>query len=767
MAPRSKSGSSTPKASSKSKTAQTSAITATSQQSRFHSATLDTNNEIDLQDVTIAIGENELLTGVHLRLKQGVRYGLVGRNGSGKSTLLTAVADKLIPGIGAGIRILLLSQVEDSERASKEEQAAGGQGRTVSVLEHVVRGDKERLRATEMVEALTKCLESPSLQQTQLVVHQVQLSQLRLSLVEAQKTASRRSGQRGKDARDEEIRLEKEVKDAEERVTEDEAGNTEPDPEIAKVAMDLLSEAQLTLELLDSATTESRASSILTGLGFTQEMMDSPYSTLSGGWRSRCSLAVSLLVKCDLLLLDEPTNFLDLEAIIWLEHFLSSSPTTAEQTLVLISHDQEFLNNTVEETIVLRHKGLKYFEGTPRAFEIEERKERRRKGRQVEALEKKREHIEKSIQSGMASAKKTGDENRQRMVKSRQKKLDERWGAEVSAKGTRFKLNRDMVGFFNTNRLGVEMEQLESRIRISIPQPSKLRTLGDLIHFENVEYRFPPKRKGGKPGDVFLKGVSFTVDQGGKLALIGANGQGKSTIAKLILGTLQPSSGTITRHPLLTIGYFSQHSVEELSSLPLLSNLSLEDGTRAPTTALSHFVQHFEEKGEKVTEQEARACLGSFGLQGKIASETPLGKLSGGQKVRLALALLVFHPPALLLLDEVTTHVDAPTIESLAKALKNYEGGIILVTHDRYFSRIVVEGSSPRQILAEADDGTPDEDSGSDSSIDEDDSGEGKKPPGQTWRVGAGTIKKMDKGMAQYVGIVERKLEKRRKAEGL
>ncbi|KAL8277263.1 hypothetical protein RQP46_010332 [Phenoliferia psychrophenolica] len=737
-------------------------IVATSQQSRFHAATLDSSLEVDLNDINISIGERDLITSSHLRLKQGVRYGLVGRNGSGKSTLLTAIADKLIPGLAPSIRILLLSQVEDSTRATS---TADGGATKLTVLEHVVRGDKERLAAVEELEALTRAVESTSMAETQRIVREIRLEKRRKELVEARKVASRRSGTRGKEARMEEIKAEERVAEAEASLAE-----TEVDPEVVAQALEMLQDSQVRVDLLETSTTDARAATILAGLGFTLEMMSSPFTSLSGGWRSRCSLAVSLLVQSDILLLDEPSNFLDLEAIIWLEQFLSSEP----RTLVLISHDQEFLANTVEETIILRGKTLRYFEGTPRAFEVNERKERRKLLGQKEALDKKKEHIEASIAKGIASAKKTGDENRQRMVKSRQKKLDERWGTETNSKGTRFKLNRDMAGFHLTSRAELTIEDAESKVKIVISDPDKLRTAGDLIHFDGVEYRFPKAKTS------LLQDVTFTVSQGSRIAFVGANGQGKSTLAKLILGQLLPTKGTITRHPSLKIGYFSQHSVEELSSGPAVTPSS---PTAAPPTALSHFLEHFEAKGEKVVEQDARACLGSFGLQGKIASDTPLVLLSGGQKVRLAFALLVFHPPPLLLLDEVTTHVDAATTQALAQALKRYSGAIVLITHDRlvlplsffpltqtklapipnrWFSRIVVEGESPRALLlADADDSSDD---GGSSSDEDEASGSGKKV-GQTWRVGAGKIKLMEKGMVQYVGIVERKLEKRRKAE--
>ncbi|KAJ7693913.1 P-loop containing nucleoside triphosphate hydrolase protein [Mycena rosella] len=708
-------------------------ITATSQQSRFHTETLDTSLEIDLKAVTISIGERELISASHLRLKQGIRYGLVGRNGSGKSTLLSAIADKLIPGLSPSIRILLLSQVEDSARATDNPGAE-----SISVLQHVVKGDKQRQAAVEEFEVLTKAVESTSLRETQRIVYGLRLEKRRSELQEARKVASRRSGARGKEARLEEIKAEENLKKAEILLEGVDTADIEAD--IMTHALEMLQDVQVTLDLLETSSTEARAATILSGLGFTQEMTEGPYTSLSGGWRSRCSLATSLLVHSDVLLLDEPSNFLDLEAIIWLEGFLSSE----SRTLVLISHDQDFLNNVVEETIILRNKKLEYFEGTPAAFEVNERKERKRRTGAQEVLDKKREHIEKSIQQGIASAKKTGDENRQRMVKSRQKKLDERWGAETSAKGTRFKLNRDMAGYHNTNRSEIEMAFVERTVKISIASPDKLRTLGDLIHFDAVEYRFP---KAKKP---FLEEITFTVNQGGRLALVGANGQGKSTLAKLIMGTLKPTKGAIVRHPLLKIGYFSQHSVEELSG-PLTRASS--DG---PVTAMSYFMEHFAARGETVAEQDVWKCLGSFGLQGKIASETPLSQLSGGQKVRLAIALIVFIPPPLLLLDEVTTHVDFPTIQALAAALKTFTGGIIIITHDRWFSRVVIEGESLRH--AEVDDDVSD-----DPSSDEED--DAAAPPGKTYRVGGGKLKLMEKGMAQYVAFVERKLARKKRED--
>ncbi|SCV69181.1 BQ2448_2201 [Microbotryum intermedium] len=745
-------------------------IHCTSQQSRFHTETISSHSlEIDIKDVTVSVGQNDLIVASHLRLKEGKRYGLVDRNGSGKSTLFEALDQKLIPGLPSELKILLLSQVQDSNRATEEASKD-----SISVLDHVVRGDKERMNALLELEALTKAVESPSVVEIARIVYGIELSRRRIELVEARSIALRRSGTRGKETREQEILVEQRVKEAEESTENDhrvkQVGSVETDPEILAKVTEMLLDAQNKVDLLEASTTTVRAGSILTGLGFSLEMQQGPYSSLSGGWRSRCALATSLLVNCDVSLLDEVSNFLDLEAVIWLERYLINEP----RTMVLISHDQEFLNSVVEETIILRHQKLKYFDGTPAAFEVNERKERKKLIGQIEALDRKKEHvshrppnravrtnemltwrsnvqIEKSIQQSIVSAKKTGDENRQRMVKSRQKKLDERFGLEQSAKGTRFKLNRDRAGYHLSNRDDILLEDQESRIKLRIPDPEKLRTLGALIHFDGVEFRHPRQKTP------LLEDVTFTIDQGGRCAFVGANGQGKSTVAKLIMGALKPTKGKIERHPLLKIGYFSQHSVEELTLAQKTQALSLSTG--GPVTALSYFLDHFKAKGENVLEQEVRACLGSFGLQGKTASDTPLGQLSGGQLVRLAIALIVYHPPPLLLLDEVTTHVDLATIKALAVALKHYQGGVIVITHDRWFSRVVIEGQALKQASGVAQNDTDDDEDDDD----EDSSDEEGVITGNTYRVGGGKIKLMEGGMNKYISLVERKLARKQK----
>lgn len=427
---------------------------------------------------------------------------------------------------------------------------------------------------------------------------------------------------------------------------------------------------------------------------------------------------------------------------------------------MITSHDQSFLENVVQETIQLRHKALRYYDGTPKQWEIDERKKRRRQLKTSQAMDKKREHIEKSIEMGKASAKKSGDENRLRMVKSRQKKLDERWGVEQSAKGGRFKLNRDLAGYYLTSRAAIEIEEGEPPIKIQIPDPPPLRILGDLVHFENVTYRWPNAEKR------ILEGATFTLQQGGRMSFVGQNGQGKSTLAMLIMGGIKPTTGHIKIHPGVRIGYFSQHSVEELTPARTDSNR---------VTALRYFIERMNAMGEEATEQDARACLGSFGLPGKLASETAIEHLSGGQKVRLALAIVVYPQPHLLLLDEVTTHVDAATIQALGMALRHYQGGLILVTHDRWFNKVVIEGESPRAKSEIGGINQDDDETESESSADEDEleemggrrEGKRAKKKGKTYQVNNGKVRLMEQGMDGYVKSVEKKMEKRAKEQAI
>lgn len=444
-------------------------------------------------------------------------------------------------------------------------------------------------------------------------------------------------------------------------------------------------------------------------------MLTKPFSTLSGGWRMRCMLAGILIQDPDIMILDEPTNFLDLLGVIWLENYLKQIRDSSETTLVLISHDRAFLNAVCEETIILRDQTLSYFKGNLAAYEENFEKQKLYWGRMKEQQEKQIAHMEASIRETTKVGKKTGDDNKLRMAKSRQKKVDDRMGIQVNAKGGRFKLNRDLLGFHLTSRAEIEVPEDEKGVVVRIPEAPDLRFPGPLLSIEGTTYRY----KRTMP--VVLDNINLTIHLGDRVGIMGLNGCGKSTLIKLLTGDLaEPSVGKITRHPRLKVGYYAQESVGILQ----------QESRAEPTmTALGHILR--ETQGQ-LTEGEARGLLAGLGLPGRVASDVPVARLSGGQlvsfsstlyihgrslknmQVRLALAKLLWNPPHLLVLDEITTHLDFHTVTALASALSVFNGGILVVSHDRFFLRSVVEGKrdADGQLNDEFEEAEPDADSG-------------------------------------------------------
>ncbi|KAI5831119.1 P-loop containing nucleoside triphosphate hydrolase protein, partial [Schizophyllum commune Tattone D] len=666
-------------------------IVATSQTSRFHVDTLATlSKEIDLKDVNISVADHDILIDTHLRLKENVHYGLVGRNGEGKSTLLKAIADKLIPGMPENLRILLAGQVESALRDADEEADE------LTVLQAVVRSDRKRevaLKEYRILESAT------TLEDASRAVAEVKQERARVELALARKLADRRSGARGAEARKALLAAEARLREAEKRATA-----PTHDANALVIAHAMLEEAKDALDAMGSDSAEAKARKILLGLGFCADQVDAPFTTLSGGWRSRCSLASVLLQSPDVLILDEPTNYLDIPAIIWLQKHIVSLD---EITVVIVAHDRALLDEATEETIFLRNKALTYHEGSISAAQRAIAKKRKGAIRARDALEKKRNVIEKSIAQGAKAARESGDDNKARMVKSRQKKLDERWGAEVNEKGHRFKLNRDLPGYHTASRADIVVDELNAGITLPFVDPEPLRFPGALFSLSND--------------------VTLTVHPGDRIGLVGKNGEGKSTLVKLLVGELQPTRGEVTRHPRLALGYYSQHSVEQLTGSKMEKK-----------SALQHFMEEMRAAHNiDVDEQTSRAFLGSFGLHGKTAT-IPVGMLSGGQKVRLALALLVYPAPHLLVLDEVSTHLDMDTTTALIRALRAFTGAVLLVSHDRHLIHCVIEGG---RILPQDED---DSDAG-------DEEEEAEPPPGGVYRVGPrGEAKRLIGSVIEY-----------------
>ncbi|KAG9050986.1 hypothetical protein FS837_000651 [Tulasnella sp. UAMH 9824] len=650
-------------------------LTATSQTSRFHTDTLTTlSTEIDLKQVNISLGQNDLLVDVDLRLRAGVHYALVGRNGEGKSTLLKAIADKLIPGIPENLRILLIDQVTENQSLLLHGEE-GTQSTELSVAQAVVRSNKHRERLLRDRSTLLGALENPWQNGQNAVAAAtatIQTARSKEKLDLASKIAAKRSGARGIHARKELKQAEKEYEES--LATLQNAPNEPEKPETLERANNMLMEVQDGLEAL---------------------------------------------------LLDEPNNYCDLPAVIWLQNYITNLPGS---TVVVISHDRDFLDAITEELVVLRNKSLTYFDGNPSQHARFTLNQRKWLTRMKESQDKKQEAMEKTIADAVKLGKKTGDEGKLRMAKSRQKKLDERWGMEVSAKGTRFKLNRDLMGYHATSRGLIEVEELDKPIKLHFPDPEALRFPGALISATGLSYRYSPK------SPYIIENISITIHPGSRVAFVGRNGQGKSTLVKLLVGTI-PST-KVERHPRLKIGYYDQHSVEELS----------RDNVK-DKSVIAYFMETAQEKYQMTPDEgTARAVVGSFGLGHRALNS--IQSLSGGQKVRLALSLIAYSAPNLLVLDEVSTHLDLDTIQALVRALRAYSGAILLVSHDRYLVRCLVEGAPL----------VPRDDSGEDEEDEEESGNDGEGKVGSVYIVSK-RFRVLEGGMDEYVRIVEKKFK--------
>ncbi|MCH1535786.1 MAG: ATP-binding cassette domain-containing protein, partial [Amylibacter sp.] len=376
---------------------------------------------------------------------------------------------------------------------------------------------------------------------------------------------------------------------------------------------------------IDAYSAEARAASILSGLGFSSIAQDRPCHEFSGGWRMRVALAGVLFAQPDILMLDEPTNYLDLEGTIWLETYLKKYP----HSVLIISHDRQLLNTSVNAILHLTDKQLTLYQGNYDTFDSV----RRAKLAEQEAMARKqqatREHLQSFVDRFRAKASKA------KQAQSRIKMLEK---MEPIAAGV-----ENSVAAFD------------------FPTPEELSP--PILRLEDTSV--------GYDGLPILRDLNLRIDQSDRIALLGANGQGKSTLSKLLADRLIPLDGNLVRSSKLKIGYFAQHQVDEL---------------HLDETPLQHITREF--PGETPSKLRSRLARGGIGPEQAL---TEVGRLSGGQKARLSLLLATIEAPHLLILDEPTNHLDIESRESLVFALAAYEGAVILVSHDPHLVNAVAD----------------------------------------------------------------------------
>ena len=383
---------------------------------------------------------------------------------------------------------------------------------------------------------------------------------------------------------------------------------------------------------IDAYSAPARAGRILLGLGFDEQMQGLPLDSYSGGWKMRVALAALLFSAPDVLLLDEPSNHLDLEATLWLENFLK----TYAGTLIVISHERDLLNNVVDTILHLERGNISLYSGNYDGFE--------------------RQRAERAAQLAAASA--AQDAQRARL---------QDYIARNSARASTAKQAQSRAKMLAKMQPIAALAE-DPSLSFDFPSPSELRPPLITLDMASVGYA---------EGAPVLQQLNLRIDPDDRVALLGRNGNGKTTLARLLAAQLGPMEGTVTSSGKMRVGYFTQYQVEEL---------------HGDETPLQHMTRAMEGK----TPGAVRAQLGRFGFSGEKAT-TLVGKLSGGERARLALALITRDAPHLLILDEPTNHLDVDAREALVQALNGYDGAVILISHDRH----MVELTADRLVLVE------------------------------------------------------------------
>lgn len=378
------------------------------------------------------------------------------------------------------------------------------------------------------------------------------------------------------------------------------------------------------LDTIDAWTIQSRAATLLHGLGFENEQLQSAVKSFSGGWRMRLNLAQALICRSDLLLLDEPTNHLDLDAVIWLERWLSRY----QGTLILISHDRDFLDPVVSKILHIEQQQLNEYSGDYSSFEVQRATKLAQQNALYRQQQQKVEHLQSYIDRFRAKASKA------KQAQSRIRALERMELIAPAYVDNPFKF--------------------EFRPPVSLPNP--------IVAMEKVSAGYADK--------TVLQSVKLNLVPGSRIGLLGRNGAGKSTLIKLLAGEIAPQNGIVQLAKGVQLGYFAQHQLDTL---------------RADETALWHLAR----LAPQQTEQQLRDYLGGFAFHGDKVKQ-PVDSFSGGEKARLVLALIVWQRPNLLLLDEPTNHLDLDMRQALTEALVDYQGSLVVVSHDRHLLRNTV-----------------------------------------------------------------------------